>query len=72
MKKRELKTIARELTTTMRSLLDSSIDLALVTYSCKPKYKPNARGEMIQQIEEEEEEEDIMCNDSTQRKIPFL
>ena len=69
MKKRELKSIAREFTTTMRSLLDSSIDLALVTYSCKPKYKPNARGEMIQQIaEEEEEEEDIMCNDSTQRK----
>ena len=61
MNSRELKTIAREFTSTMRSLLDSSIDLALVTYSCKPKYKPNARGEMVQQMEEgREEEEEIM------------
>ena len=66
MKERELKAIAREFTTTMRSLLDSTVDLALVTYSCKPKYKPNVRGEMIQQIEEELED-DVESTDSTNR-----
>ena len=59
LERRELKKIVLEFIDTMTTLVHPSIDLALVTYSTKPKYGFDTNGRMIQSIEEEDVEEDL-------------